>query len=258
MKPDLSIVIVSWQVKDLLKKCLKSIEQAGKNLSIETWLVDNASSDGSVAMARHLFPQMKVIANRHNLGFARANNQALRQIKSDYVLILNPDTELREDTLIKSLNFMKQNPQCGIMGCQIINPDGSLQPSIRRLPTIWPIFLLLIKAPKFFSKLPAIDKYLATDFDYTKEQKVEQVMGAFMVIKKELLDKIGLFDEKFFVWFEEVDLCRRTLKAGYQIIYNPEISMIHYGGASFNQQKTLNKQWRFFKSAFYYFIKKWF
>jgi GT2 family glycosyltransferase len=258
MTPKISIIIVSWNVRDLLKKCLESIfsQPLSAAGSLEVFVVDNNSSDGTAEMVKKDFSEVKLMANSSNSGFARANNQAISLAAGDYILLLNPDTEIFPDTIAKSIEFMAGHPECGVMGCKILNPDGTVQPSVRRLPTVWPIFLMLIKAPKIFRRLKAIDRYLATDFNYGQEQEAEQVMGAFMMTKKAVFDKVGLLDEKFFIWFEEVDFCRRVSQAGYKIFYTPDAKIIHHGGASFAQQKAIKKQWLFFKSAFYYFWKK--
>lgn len=252
---DLSIVIVSWNTQDLLKKCLQSIYQNRVNIDLEVFVVDNNSSDDTVAMIKNNYPQVKLIINDKNRGFAAANNQALKLATGTHVLLLNPDTEILPHSLSQSLKFMKQNPNCGVMGAKLLNPDKTIQPSVRRLPRVWPIFLLLVKAPKLFKHLQAIDDYLWLDFDYHKEQIVEQVMGAFILMPKSLVDQIGLLDERFYIWFEEVDLCRRVIVAGKKVIYNPAVEIIHYGGQSFAQEKVIKKQFLFFKSALKYFLK---
>ena len=252
---DLSIIIVSWNTQDLLRKCLNSIYQNLDGLNLEIFVVDNNSSDKTAQMVKAEFPQVNLITNNKNLGFAKANNQAIKQVKGEYLLLLNPDTEILNNGLIKSLQFMKSHQSCGVMGPKMLFEDKSLQPSVRRWPRPWPIFLMLIKAQKFFKGLKAIDYYLYKDFDYNKEQAVDQVMGAFMLIPKEVMAKVGLLDERFFIWFEEVDFCKRVWQNGYSVIYNPDIQLIHYGGRSFSQQPIISKQWQFFKSALKYFLK---
>lgn len=255
---DLSIIIVSWNTGDLLKKCLQSIYQNQAGLSIEIFVVDNNSSDETVAMIRKEFPLIKLIVNDKNLGFAQANNQALSLAHGKYVLLLNPDTEILNNSLEKAVDFMENHPEVGALGSKILFGDKSLQPSVRRFPTFLAIFLLLIKAPRFFKKIKSLDKYLCLDFDYSRLQAVDQIMGAFILIPKKVFDKIGFLDERFFLWFEEVDLCYRIKKTGQQIIYNPDIEIIHYGGQSFAQEKIIKKQFLFFKSAMRYFLKNGF
>lgn len=253
---DISIIIVSWQVKDLLKKCLDSV-LTSRGVSFEIIVIDNASTDGTPQMLRDYFQldNVKLIFSDKNLGFAKANNLGLKQAMGDYVLFLNPDTEIKSDTLMLSLDFMKQNPDCGLLGPKMTFADGSFQPSVRRLPTIGVIMALLFKLSKIIPNLKIIEHYLAIDFDYSKLQEAEQIMGAFMLSPRQLILRLNGFDERFFIWFEEVDLCRRVNLAGFKIIYNPQISIIHHGGRSFAQQTLVTNQFRFFQSAFKYFIK---
>ncbi len=247
---DLSIIIVSWNVRALLEKCLFSVF---KNQSdFEVLVVDNASTDASAEMVKEKFPQVKLIANQENRGFAAANNQAIKQASGDFILLLNPDTEILDNALEKMVEFMKAHPDAGIAGCQILNPDKTIQPSVRRLPDLFSSLLILFKLSHLKIFRP---KYLALDFDYHKTQSVEQVMGAFFLIRKEVIKKIGLLDEKYYLWFEEVDFCRRLLKkTDYKIYYTPETQIIHYGGQSFKQMLIPKKQWLFYKSMIRYFF----
>ncbi|MEI6288485.1 MAG: glycosyltransferase family 2 protein [bacterium] len=251
----ISIIIVSWQVRDLLEKCLQSILKNSLSAQTEIFVVDNNSDDGTIDMVREKFSSVKVVANKKNLGFAMANNIALRQATGDYILFLNPDTELFSDTLQKAVDFMTTHKGAGMVGCRLVFPDGSFQPSVRRFPTWWPIFLMLLKLPKFFSHLKPIEKYLAVDFDYEKEGSVDQVMGAFMFTRQSSLKKVGEMDERFFIWFDDADFCLRFWTAGEPVYYTPSFKIIHYQGKSFAQQKVIDKQWNFFHSAWQYFIK---
>ena len=252
---DLSIVIVSWNVRKLLKKCLESIFKNQGDLKLAVIVVDNASSDGTTEMVKNEFPQVALIANQTNLGFAAANNEGIKESQGDYILILNPDTEILKDTLPKTLAFARNLPRPGIVGVRHLNPDLTLQPSVRRFPTFWPLFLTASKLTKIFPQLPALNYYLAKDFAYEKKQIVDQVAGSFMLLARPLLEQIGLFDENFFLWFEEVDLCRRAKTAGWPVWYLAETAIIHHGGQSFGQQLTLKKQKMFFQSAWRYLKK---
>lgn len=252
---DLSIVIVSWNVKGLLKKCLESIFQNQGNLELEIVVVDNASQDGTIEMVKKNFPLVNLIANTNNLGFATANNQGIAKSHSDFILILNPDTLVIKNALEKMLDFLQQNYQIGIAGGKHLNPDWTLQPSVRRFPSFWPIFFILTKIAKIFPNIPSVYDYLAKDFNYRLAQPIDQVAGSFLMLRKKTLEEIGLFDENFFIWFEEVDLCKRAKTAGWQIWYIPNAEVIHYGGQSFNQKLTWEKQKLFFQSAWYYFKK---
>lgn len=251
----ISVVIVSYKVKDMLRKCLESIRRSQGDLALEIFVVDNASGDGTVEMVKNDFPEAKLIASQENLGFAKANNLALKQAQGEYVLLLNPDTEVNAETFANSLEFFQRHPEAGVVGPKMFYGNGELQPSVRRLPKLWPIVLMLLKAPKVFPHLKSIDNYLATDFDYAREQAAEQIMGAYMFMPRATLDKIGLLDERYFIWFEEVDFCRRVWQAGLQVWYSPSISIIHHGGKSFAQQAFVTKQQVFFTSAAKYFLK---
>lgn len=232
---DLSIVIVNWRVKDLLQKCLRSLYQKTTGLQFEVFVVDNNSLDGSVEMIKDEFPQVELIINTKNLGFATANNQALRQAAGRYILLLNPDTEIIDNALSRLVALMEQNREWGIVGCHILNPDLSTQESVRRFPD-WltqALILLKLQHQRFFKKY--FFSYLAKDFDYQQLAAVDQVMGAVFMLRRSVLTEIGLLDEKYFYWFEEVDYCRRAAKAGLQVVYTPEPAIIHHGAGSFSQ-----------------------
>lgn len=250
---NLSIIIVNWNTKNLLEKCLASVYENYQNLNIEVFVVDNASNDKSVEMVREKFPYTKLIINKKNVGFARANNQAIKQAKGGFVVFLNSDTEILDGALEKMVNFMKNHQDCGVAGCRILNPDHSLQLSVRRFPTLWSQIIILTKLHNFFPKL--VSHYLALDFNYSKTQEVDQVMGAFFIVRKNLFDEIDLLDENFYIWFEEVDFCKRVKNYGKKVFYTPEAEIIHYGGQSFKQMMSLEKQRTFNKSLRYYFKK---
>ena len=255
---NLSIVIVSWNTKELLKKCLDSIYNNQADLSLEIIVVDNNSADGTAKMVEDDFPKTKLMANDKNVGFAMANNQGLIMVHGQYVLFLNPDTEILDNGLKRAVEFMKAHPNCGALGPKLLFKDKSLQASVRRFPTFWPIFLMLIKAPRIFKNLKSLNHYLYKDFDYNKLQEVDQIMGAYMMVPRDIFSKVGFFDHRFFIWFEEVDFCLRIKRAGLKVIYNPQIEVIHHGGASFAQEGLVKKQWQFFKSALRYFLKNGF
>lgn len=254
-KPDISIIIVSWNVKKLLDECLHSIFLNQKNLELEIFVVDNASSDNTAELIADKYPNAKLIANQTNNGFAKANNQALKQAQGENILLLNPDTLIRPENFHLALDFFKNNPKAGIMGCRHLNPDLSQQSSIRNFPSFLPIFLILTKLAKLIPQAKSLNKYFARNFDYHKTQPVDQPAGSYLLIRRQVFNEIGLLDEKFFYWFEEVDFCKRAKKSGWEIWYNNQPEIIHYGGQSFGQEMTLKKQIIFFKSAFHYFRK---
>ncbi|MFN3301470.1 MAG: glycosyltransferase family 2 protein [Patescibacteria group bacterium] len=254
----LSIIIVNWQTKDLLKKCLESIFCYAKNIDYELIVIDNSSTDHSSKFLSNLKPQtanFKIILNDRNFGFAKAVNQGIKLSRGKYILLLNPDTEIKEGTLQKMIKFMEDHLQIGISGGKILNSDGTIQLSVRRFPDFLSQVFVLLKFHHFLKNFSPIRRYFALDFDYEKTQEVDQVMGSFFMMRKKMIDEIGLFDEKFFLWFEEVDFCFRAKKAGWQIYYYPDAEIIHQKAASFSQILPLKNQWQFNKSLLYYFRK---
>lgn len=248
---DLSIIIVSWNSGELLKKCLTSIFKYTEDLEFEVIVSDNGSTDGTQEMVKSNFSQVQLIENKENLGFGKANNLGFKQAAGEYILFLNDDTEIKAN-IFKTL--IDDYPEgAGVVGCKLLNSDGSLQDSVRRYPTLKDQIIILSKLHNFFPEF--INKYLAKDFDYTKEQECDQVMGAFMLSPKKILTEVGVFDERFFCWFEEVDLQKRIKAAGYKIIYTPIVECAHVKGATFGKMLPLKNQSILNKSMRYYFKK---
>ncbi len=250
----ISIVIVSWNVKNLLKRCLESIFVYSKNIELEIIVVDNASQDGTADMVKKEFTKVRLIENNKNLGFAKANNQAIRKSRGEYILLLNPDTKFIEDTLSKIIKKMDSNDKIGVLGCRLLNENHTLQRSVRAFPRKRDILIIFLKLYKIFPQL--LYKYFARNFDYSREREVDQIMGAFFLVRSEVFEKIGYLDEKYFIWFEEVDFCYRVWHSGWKVVYTPASSIVHYGGQSFNQANTWKKQLWFFHSALRFFSKK--
>lgn len=228
---DLSIIIVSWNVKNLLRDCLNSIFTNLDGLAVEVFVSDNASSDGSAEMVKESFPQVKLIANQTNLGFTKANNLAIKQAQGQYVLILNPDTVIQPKALSTMVRFMAENKNCGALGPKLLNPDGSLQPSCRPFPTL---------GTQLASTL-FLDGLVARGWPHDQVKEVDQPMGAALMVRKEVLDQVGLFDENIIFFYDEVDLCYRLKAAGWKIYFTPAAEIIHYQGKSFKQWKDFKK-----------------
>ncbi|MBU1148904.1 glycosyltransferase family 2 protein [Patescibacteria group bacterium] len=254
---NLSIVIVNWNVKDLLEQCLTSIFDHTTDLNFEVIVVDNASPDQAdlTGMMKQQFPEVKYIPNNKNLGFARANNQAIVLGQGEFVLLMNPDTELRENSLLRMVNFMRQNEEVGISGCKILNTDHTVQPSIRKFPNLFSQILIMLKLHHFFVNISALRNYFQKDFDYNLSQAVDQVRGAFFMMRKTMIDKVGVLDDKYWIWFEEVDYCKRAKDVSWEVWYFPTAEVFHHWGQSFQKQERWKKQFWFNNSLLRYFFK---
>lgn len=230
----LSVVIVNYNSGEFLIRCLRSLSTRGgssfrrmglKDIGLEIWVVDNASGDGSLKSAKKEFPHLKYIENQENLGFGAANNQALRQIKNEYILTLNPDTEVRENTLPFMVEYMKNNPEVGAATCKALKSDRTFDWAYHRgFPTPWASFLYYFLGN---DKL-----YHLTGRDMGKAHEVDAISGSFFLTRKSVLDKVGLFDEDYFLYAEDLDLSYRIKKAGYKIVYVPDVEVIHFKGVS--------------------------
>ncbi len=230
---DLSIIIVSYNVKEFLEQAINSIVKSCQKITYEIFVVDNASSDGSVELIRKKFPGIHLIANPDNRGFAVANNQALKIASGKYVLLINPDTIVQEDTFSMILEFFEKNPECGMVGCKILNPDGSLQLACRRsFPTPWVGFTKIIGLSRLFPKSRLFGRYNLTYLDPDETYEVEAISGSFMFFRKRVLDDVGLLDESFFMYGEDLDWCFRIREAGWKIYYVPDTKIIHFKGES--------------------------
>ena len=232
-QPEISIVIVSYNTADLIGSCLDSI-LSNDDLSIEIFVVDNASNDGSVALVKRKYPTVQVIENVKNRGFAAANNQVLPQCKGKYIFFLNPDTEVVSDTFSKAISFMNTNPRVGLAGTKIINPDGALQWSVSY-------------------KYPG-QKYTTNELS-DLPGKIACVLGASMIARSELIKKIGGFDEDFFLYGEDQDLCLRIRRLGYEIGYVDSATIVHLGGQS-EKDSLPSEVWKKKIDAEYIFYRK--
>ncbi len=230
---NLSIVIVSWNTRELLLECLASV-YAAKPMDVEIWVVDNASSDGTAAAVAAAFPEVQLIHNEQNGGFARANNQAICKCTGQYVLLLNPDTKIVASALQSLVEYLEENPACGICGPMLLNPDGTLQESCYPFPTLFREFWRLFKLDRLMSR----GVYPMLEWKTDEVRSVDVIQGAAFLIRKTCLDQIGLLDEDYFIYTEEVDLCYRAYRAGWKINWVPEAKVIHYGGQSTRQVAT--------------------
>lgn len=241
----LSIVIVSYNVRAFVEQCLDSVQKASEGIATEVFVVDNASADDTVEAVGSRYPWVHLIANSENLGFASANNIAIRQSAGEYVLLLNPDTVVEEDTLRQSLAFMDAHPEAGGAGVMMHNADGTLAPESRRaIPTPWVSCLKMLGFTK---------RYYMSHLPWDQPSQIEVISGAFCLLRKKALDEIGLLDEAFFMYGEDIDLSYRLLKGGWQNWYLP-YPIIHYKGKS--TQKSDYRYVHIFYQAMLIFFRK--
>lgn len=253
----LSIVIVNYNVKHFLEQCLHSVVKATKNIDAEVFVVDNNSVDGSIGMLIHKFPQVKLIANKRNMGFSTANNQAIRQSTGKYVLLLNPDTVVEEDSFEKIIDFMDSNPEAGALGVKMIDGCGKFLPESKRgLPTPWVAFYKMFGLSTLFKKSKKFGKYHLSYLSNDEIHEVDVLAGAFMFIRREAIDISGLLDEDFFMYGEDIDLSYRITQSGYKNYYFPETTIIHYKGES-TKKGSLNYVHMFY-NAMIIFARKHF
>lgn len=230
---ELSIVIVNYNVRYFLEQCLKSVTEACRGIEAEIWVVDNHSADGSVEMVRNDFPWVKLIANDQNVGFSKANNQAIRQSKGTYVLLLNPDTVVEKDCFTKCLSFMNTHTNAGALGVRMIDGSGKFLPESKRgLPDPETAFYKMFGLSALFPKSHRFGKYHLGYLNEFETHEVDVLAGAFMFIRRSALDQTGLLDETFFMYGEDIDLSFRIQKAGFRNYYYPETTIIHYKGES--------------------------
>lgn len=229
----LSVIIVNYNVKHFLEQCIHSVIRASVNIPLEIFVVDNNSVDGSTQLIKEKFPQVLLIENRENLGFSRANNQAIKRAKGKYILLLNPDTVVEEDTFSKVIGFMESHPDAGALGVKMIDGKGNFLPESKRgLPTPWVAFCKMFGLSKLFPRTKKFGRYHLSYLDENEVHEVEVLAGAFMLIRKEVLDKVGLLDESFFMYGEDIDLSYRITESGYKNYYFPGTTIIHYKGES--------------------------
>lgn len=247
---DLSIIIVSWNTQALLHACLASIYAEAPLCDFEVWVVDNDSADGSVAMVTAEFPQVNLIASKENLGFAGGNNLALTRCNGRYILLLNPDTLIKPGALQTLVDFLDSHPEAGAAGSMLLNPDETLQSCTYPFPTLgrelWRLFHL--------DRIRPYGVYHMAEWGTQQSREVEVIQGASLLIRREILDEVGLFDTTYFMYSEEVDLCYRIHKAGWKLFYVPQSRVIHLGGQS-TKQVAAEMFLQLYKGKLLYFRK---
>ncbi len=231
-RPDLSIVIVSYNTKETTRKCLEYVEKYSHGLDIEVIVVDNASTDDSCDMIANDFPHIRLITLSENRGFAGGNIPGMKISKGRYILLLNSDAFINRDTIEKAVKYMDEHSKTGILGCRLTNPDGSLQPSARMLPGPLNKILTRTGLAAHFPKSPFFGRVDFTWWDHSTPRKVGWVVGAFFLIRRETMEEIGYLDDRYFLYFEEVDYCLRAKRSGWDVTFYPDAQAIHLGGQS--------------------------
>lgn len=252
--PEISVVIVNWNTKDLLRACLESVYKYPPAVDFDVVVVDNASTDGSQEMVKANFPQARLIQNEANVGFAKANNQAIRESKADFVLLLNSDAEVLEDSINGLYNLLTKNPKVAVVGPLIKNPGGRIEESCGAIQTP-----LAIIATKLYRLSPTLFRFMRSWTSHRVPvglEKVGWVTGACMMLRKAALDESGLFDENIFMYFEDADLCYRIGRMGWDVLVDSSIEIFHHRGASDSGQKKSNPAYR--KSMWYFYKKHFF
>jgi GT2 family glycosyltransferase len=239
---NLSVIIVNWNTRDLLRECLKSVLKQTKGLDYEVLVVDNGSSDDSVRMIKKAFPWIKLMENRENLGFSKANNQAIRRARGEFILLLNSDTKIAENAFKKMVDFARANPQIGVLGPRLLNADGNSQASTAPFYFLGVAFLSLFGGDRFLRSSPQ------------KAKKVDWVSGSCFLIRRELLDKVGGLDEQFFMYLEEMEFCYRAKKVGFETWFLPWARVYHLvrGSSPEGKQKVI---WWTYENFVYFYQK---
>ncbi|HEY4611363.1 MAG TPA: glycosyltransferase family 2 protein, partial [Bacteroidota bacterium] len=253
----LSVIIVNYNVREFLDHSLTSIRKAMKGIRGEILVVDNASDDGSVQMVQRRYPDVALIANKINLGFAKANNLALEKARGNYLLLINPDTVVQEDTFRAMIQFFEDHPDAGLAGCKILNPDGTFQLACRRsFPTPWVAFTKIVGLSSLFPKTKLFGRYNLTYLDPDTIYEVDALSGSFMMLRRDVYERVGGLDEDFFMYGEDLDWCYRVQQAGWKIFYVPTTRIIHYKGES--TKRSSIDEIKTFYEAMYLFVQKHF
>jgi GT2 family glycosyltransferase len=253
---DLTVIIVSYNVRELLRKCLESVIRAGQGIDFEIYVVDNNSDDNSSSMVAGEFPQINLISNETNAGFSTACNQAIRLARGRYILLLNPDTLMGEDALTRCIEFMDSHDDAGALGVKMVNGQGKFLPESKRaLPSSLSAFFKSFGLSFLFHGSKVFNRYYLTETGTDETSKSEVISGAFMFIRKKTLDKTGLLDEDYFIYGEDIDLSYRIIESGYNNYYFPQVTITHFKGCSTPKHKY-DDIFHFYKAMRIYIRKR--
>lgn len=235
--PDLSVIVVNYNTRHLLQEMMTALQNSASGLSLQIIIIDNASRDGSAEYIRDTWPALDLIANSTNVGFGRANNQALPLLRGRHVLLLNTDAFVSPESLRVALAQLDRYSDCGILGARLVGRDGAVQPSCRYFPTPWNILLQRTGLWKIFRGSQLIDD---ADWNDRESAECDWVPGAFLLVRRQVIEQVGLFDPRFFLYYEEVDFCRTAKAAGWKVRYCPDTDVVHIGGESAKSDGTLS------------------
>jgi len=254
--PDVSISITNHNTKDYLEDCIRSIEESGIRRSYEIIVVDDASNDGSADMISGKHPKIKVIKNKINLGYVKSNNVGIRASRSKYVLSLNSDTKILGGAIDKLIDFMDKNPNAGAVGPKLLNSDGSVQLQARRgFPTPINSLFYFSGLSRLFPKSGLMGGYLLTYLDNTTTAEIDSLCGAAMVVRREVIDKVGLMDESYFMYGDDIDWCYRIKQGGWKVYYLPEAEIIHFGGRGGSRRQSYRNIFEFHRAMALFYKK---
>lgn len=251
MTAELSIVVLSWNTCDLLRECLRSVCGRDHGLELEVIVVDNASEDDSADMVAAEFPAVRLLRNDRNEGYARGNNIGVKVATADLVLLLNSDTEIRGDALRQLVEFLRTHPEHGAVAPRLVSLDGTVQRSCMRFPGLKVAFLYDSLLDRMLGKTRTIRRYFMEDFDHLGSRDVDQPPGAAFLVRREVIDRVGLLDEDLFLFFNDVDYCRRIQRAGYRIHYLAEAEILHHIGRSTSKFKDFVSEWQVNRVRYY-------
>ena len=256
MKRKLSIIIVNYNAEKFLLECLDSIYAQTKQISFDVWVVDNNSMDTSVPMVQQNFPQVNLIENKENAGFIKANNKGILASKGTYVLSLNNDTVVLPGALEKLVDFMDRHPDAGACGAKVLNADGSIQHQCKRgFPTPSSALFYFLGLHKLFPRSKVFGHYLMTYLDADKTSEVDSLSGSCLMVRRRVIEDIGIMDEDYIMYGDDLDWCYRIKKAGWKIYYVPDAQIIHYGGMGGSRVLPYRNIWEFHRSMITFYKK---
>lgn len=251
-----SLVIVGHQTKDLLEACLRSVYEMRPSVPFEVCVVDNASTDGTPEMVRGKFPEVQLVENQRNVGYSTAVNEGFRRTTAPYVLVINPDIVVTEGAIDALVRYMEATPEAGVVGGRLLNPDGSLQYSARTFYTLRVLLMRRTPLGRLFPNSRAIRDHLMLDWDHNDVREVDWLMGACLMIRRSAAENVGLMDERYFLYFEDVDLCYKMRQRGWKVVYLPEAEMVHHHRRA-SARRMINRPFFYHLNSVFHFYDKW-